>query len=112
MAAERYEIRLDPERRRKLSYLAEQREVPVSETVRQIIDEAYEEAMVEYRLGLVRHIAEAEIEDVPDPEELSRQLDATYDIPDPYRHEHTGVRSRPPTRTKGARAVRPRTGRA
>jgi hypothetical protein len=108
MVTDRYEIRLDPERREKLTYLASKREIPVSETVRRIIDEAYDEAMIEYRLDLVRQIAEAEIEDVPHPKELSRQLDATHDIPDPYRHQHSGVRRRPSAPAKGAGTRRSR----
>jgi predicted DNA-binding protein len=112
MVSRRYEVRLDPERREKLTYLASQRQTPVSETIRRMIDEAYDEAMLEYRLDLVRRIAEAEIEDVPDPQELSRQLDATHDIPDPYRHQHTGVRRRARPPAKGTSTGRSRTSRS
>ena len=110
MVTQRYEMRLDEERRRKLDYLADKRGSAASDTMRHLIDQAYEDEMREYRLALVRHIAEANIEDVPDPEELSRQLDATYDIPDPYRREHTGVRGRSRAPTKGTGERRPRAG--
>ena len=45
MVTERLEVRLDRERRRKLSELAQGRGVPVSQAVRQMIDEAYKEAL-------------------------------------------------------------------
>jgi hypothetical protein len=77
--AQRYEIRLDEERRKKLGYLAERRGSPASDAIRDLIDRAYEEEMLEYRLELVRQIGEANIEDVPNPEELSRQLAEAYD---------------------------------
>jgi len=84
MAAERYEIRLDSERRRQLRELAALYEASASDVVRRLIDQAYEELDRERRLEAVRKMASLEIEDVPDPEELSRQLDATHDIPDLY----------------------------
>jgi hypothetical protein len=82
MASERYEIRLDSEHRRKLRELSAVRDAPASEVVREMIDEAYEEILVERRMALVKRIGELEIEDVPDPEALSRQLASTYDTPD------------------------------
>jgi predicted transcriptional regulator len=82
MASERYEIRLDSEYRRKLKELASMRDAPAAEVVREMIDEAYEAILIERRMALVRRIAELDIEDVPDPETLSRQLASTYDTPD------------------------------
>lgn len=79
MVAERLEVRLDAEHRRKLSELAASRSAPVSEVVRQMIDESYEEIMRERRRRAVREIAAMEIEDVPDPETLSRQLESAHD---------------------------------
>lgn len=111
MASERLEVRLDPNRRKKLDYLANQADAPASELVRRFIDSAYESAMIEHRLELVAHIASAELEAVPDPEELSRQLDETYEIADPYRHEHSGLRGRTAARSKGTRNTRAGTGR-
>lgn len=80
MVAERLEVRLDPERRRKLADLAARRGAPISEVVRQLIDQAYEEVSLEERLRAVRELVELEVEDVPDPETLSRQLEATHDL--------------------------------
>jgi len=81
---ERLEVRLDPERRWKLTKLAEERKAPVSEVVLRLIDNAYEEVLAERRrVGLARML-NAEVEDVPGPDELSRQLDGTHDLPDLY----------------------------
>jgi predicted transcriptional regulator len=78
MTTERVEVRLDSERKKKLDKIAEIRDESVSELVRQMIDLLYDEAMVEYRLGLVRRMSEANVEDMPDPEELARQMNDKY----------------------------------
>jgi len=85
MVAERFEIRLDPERRKWLSQVAKDEGETAADAFRRLLDLGYEVWMKERRLAAVRCIAEANLEDVPDPEELSRQLDSTHDIPDPYR---------------------------
>ena len=82
MVTERLEVRLDRERRRKLSELAQGRGVPVSEAVRQMIDEAYKEALRERRHRAARELARLAVEDVPDPATLSRQLEGTYEPAD------------------------------
>ena len=41
--AHRLEVRLDPERRSRLEELAREKGAPISEVVRQLIDDAYEE---------------------------------------------------------------------
>jgi hypothetical protein len=79
MVTERLEVRLDPERRRKLSELAEGQAAPVSEVVRRLIDRAYEDALRQRRRLAAKRLAEIEAEDVPDPETLSRQLEGVYD---------------------------------
>jgi predicted DNA-binding protein len=84
MAEERLEVRLDPERGRKLRKIAETRGVTLSYAVREMIDTAIEDDEREERHRAVERIANANVEDVPDPEELSRQLDATHDLPDLY----------------------------
>ncbi len=75
---ERLEVRLDRERRRKLSELAAAHGAPVSEVVRQIIDQAYEEAVRVRHLRAAQELAGLAIEDVPDPEILSSQLEGIY----------------------------------
>lgn len=82
MVTERLEVRLDRERRRKLSELAAAHGAPVSEVVRQIIDQAYEEALQVRRLRAARELPGLAVEDVPDPETLSRQLEGTYEPTD------------------------------
>jgi predicted DNA-binding protein len=82
MASERdrLEVRLDPENRRKLDAVCRARGGPVSRVVRELIDEAYEDVLRERRRRAVEVIASLEIEEMPDPDELSRQLDSTYDV--------------------------------
>lgn len=79
MVTQRLEVRLDPEHRRKLAELAASRRTPISELVRKLIDRAYEADMRERRLRAVRELAAMEIEDVPEPKTLKRQLDSAHD---------------------------------
>ena len=79
MATERLDVRLDRERRRRLSALATARGGSVSEVVREMIDQAYEEALRADRVRAARELAQLAVEDVPDPETLRRQLEGTYD---------------------------------
>lgn len=83
MATERLEVRLDEERRRKLAEVASRRGTPVSEVVRMMIDQAYEDLLRERRSEAARRIASMEIAGVPDPDELSRELERA--------HEPTGL---------------------
>ena len=78
MVTERLDVRLDPEHRRKLSELAASLGASVSEIVRKMIDHAYDEALRERRRRAAQRIAQLQVEDVPDPETLSRQLEGTY----------------------------------
>jgi hypothetical protein len=80
MVLERLDVRLDKERRRKLAELAEKEGLSLSDAVRRMIDREYEAIELENRLAAVRRIAAANIEDVPDPETLSKQLEETYDL--------------------------------
>ena len=84
MVSERLEVRLDGEHRRRLKELAETRRSSISELVREMIDREYEAVQLERRLQLVREIAGMNVEDVPDPETLSKQLAQTYDLGDLY----------------------------
>lgn len=84
MVSERLEVRIDPDRKQKLAALAEARSAPLSDVIRELIDRAYDEILAERRRLAVERICQMEIEDVPDPEELSRQLDRTHEIPDLY----------------------------
>ena len=75
----RLNVRLDLEHRRKLEVLIEEKGEPISEVVRRLINDAYEEIMLERRIRAVERIGSLEVEDVPDPVQLSRELEATYD---------------------------------
>lgn len=79
MGSDRYEIRLDSEHRRKLSELAAVRDAPASEVVREIIDEAYEDIIRVERVKAAGELAAMAVEDVPDPETVSRQLESAHD---------------------------------
>lgn len=84
MVAERLEVRLDPERRRRLAVIAAGQGKPASEVVRQMIDRAYQEDLREQRMRAALELGQLEVEEVPDPEVLSRQLDDAYELPDLY----------------------------
>ncbi len=79
MTTQRLEVRLDPEHQRRLRDLAALRNIPVSETVRRLIDEAYDAGLNARRLQAALALGQMEIEDVPDPATLSKQLEQTYD---------------------------------
>jgi hypothetical protein len=84
MLAERLEVRLDSEHRRRLTEIAASRRIPVSEVVRQMIDETYQAIDRAERLRAAQDLISLQIEDVPDPDVLSRQLDETHELPDLY----------------------------
>ena len=75
----RLEVRLDDERRRRLEQLAVARGIPISEVVRRLIDDAYEEAMRKRRHDAVARQVRLEVEDPPDPATLSRELEEAHE---------------------------------
>ncbi len=75
---DRLEVRLDGERRRKLAEVAAVYGTGASEAVRLIIDQAYERVTDERRRLAVTMLASMAVEDVPDEEELARQLDHAH----------------------------------
>lgn len=79
MKSQRLDVRLDPERQKRLRALAAQYHTPISDVVRRLIDGAYEETMRERRLRIVEELSQMAVESMPDPDELSRQLEATYE---------------------------------
>ena len=79
MATERLDMRLDQERRRKLRELATEQGTPVSEMVRRLIDRAYEETLAARRKRAAHELSRLEVEEVPDPATLHRQLEATHE---------------------------------
>lgn len=75
----RLEVRLDDARRSRLEEMAQTKGVPVSEVVRSLIDDAYEEIARQRRWRAFERLVNLNGEVMPDPEELSRQLDAAHD---------------------------------
>jgi uncharacterized protein (DUF1778 family) len=84
MLAERLEVRLDSEHRRRLVEIASLQGKPISDIVRDLIDNAYDEVDRARRLRAAEELGRLAIEDVPEPEELARQLEGTYELPDLY----------------------------
>ncbi len=79
MRREQVEIKLDPETRGKLEEMAAARGSSVSELVRSLIEHSYEEEVA----GVVRsqaaeRIGRMEVENVPEPAELKRQLSEAH----------------------------------
>ena len=75
----RLDVRLDSEHRQRLEKLAEEKGEPISEVVRRLINDAYEEIMRERRIRAAETLASLEVEDPPDPEQLSRELEAAHE---------------------------------
>jgi hypothetical protein len=84
MVTKRLEMRIEEDRLARLERVAKEEGESISEIARRFMDRGYEDWMKERRKEAVRRMSELQIEDVPDPEELSRQLDATHDLPDLY----------------------------
>ena len=79
MTTERLDVRLDQERKRKLRELAEEQGAPVSEMVRRLIDQAYEDTLAARRKRAAWELGQLEIEDVPEPVTLEQQLEAAHE---------------------------------
>ena len=74
----RLDVRLDEERRRRLNELVEERGEPISMVVRSLIDDAYEDASRKRRECALARLIQLEVEDPPDPDTLSRQLEDAH----------------------------------
>ncbi len=79
----RLDVRLDFEHRRRLEELAQENGVPISEIVRRLIDGAYEDIVRTRRKQAIERLIGLNLEDPPDPDTLSRELEAA--------HEHGGI---------------------
>ena len=76
----RLDVRLDSEQRRRLEELAQENGVPISEVVRRLIDDAYEDVVrARRKQAIERLIGWLNVEDPPDPANLSRELEAAHD---------------------------------
>lgn len=83
MVTERLEVRLEPGQREKLERMARTRGVSVAAVVRDLVESGYEDLELAERLAAARRIGALHIEDLPEPEELARQLAETHDSPLP-----------------------------
>lgn len=75
----RLAVRLDSARRSRLEEIAQNKGAPVSEVVRSLIDDAYEDLRRERRMRAVERLASMNACEMPDPEELARQLESAHD---------------------------------
>jgi hypothetical protein len=78
MTTQRIDIRLDSARKRKLKDMAERRGASVSEVLREAIDRLYEGEVQDARRRAAQAIIAMQIEDLPDPAELKRQMNEAY----------------------------------
>jgi len=79
MRTERVEVRLDSETRSKLEELAAARGSSVSELVRSLIERSHEEEVAGASRPAAERIGGMEVEDVPEPAELKRQLSEAHE---------------------------------
>jgi hypothetical protein len=79
----RVEMRLDDETYEDLAEFAAERQVTVSAVIREAIELLREKRDYEERKRAVDEIAAMEIEEMPDPDELARQMNSRYagDLP-------------------------------
>ena len=75
----RLDVRLNAEQRRRLEELAEEQGAPISDVVRHLIDDAYEDVMRERRKRAVERLMRLAVEEPPDPSALSRELEAAHE---------------------------------
>ena len=75
----RLDVRLEAEHRRRLEELAQEKGMPISDVVRFLIDGAYEEIMRERRREAAERLIGLNVEDPPDPDILSRELEAAHE---------------------------------
>ena len=75
----RLDGRLKVEHRRHLEELALDKGVPISEVVRSLIGGTIEEVLQERRRRTTEHLTRMNIEDPPDSESLSRQLEEAHE---------------------------------
>ena len=74
----RLDVRLDTEQRRRLEELVADQGKPISQVVRRLIDDAYEDVMRKRRMEAVERLANLNAERPPDPAELSRILEQAH----------------------------------
>ena len=77
--ASRLDVRLDPTRRQRLEEMARERGLPISDVIRSLIDDSYESILLERRRQAVEQLINLGVEEPPDPEALSCELEAAHE---------------------------------
>lgn len=75
----RLDVRLEFEQRRRLEELAKDRGLPISEVIRRLIDGAYDEILRERRRQAAERLIGLNVEEPPDPDTLSRELEEAHE---------------------------------
>ena len=78
----RIDVRLDVEHRRRLEELAQEKGAAISDVVRSLIDGAYEDILRSRRKEAIERLIGLNVEDPPDPPDpdtLSRELEAAHE---------------------------------
>ncbi len=75
----RLDVRLDAERRRRLEELVEERGIPITDVVRCLIDDAYEDVVRARRRQAIERLIGLNVEDPPDADTLSGELEAAHE---------------------------------
>ena len=76
---DRLDVRLNAEHRRRLEELAQEKGESISDVVRGLIDGAYEDIMRTRRKQAVERLIALNVEVPPDPDTLSRELEAAHE---------------------------------
>jgi predicted transcriptional regulator len=79
MARDRLEVRLGPEGQERLRRIAHHRHKGMSEVVRDLIDDAYEELRRADRIAAARELGEMQALELGTPEELEAEIETMYD---------------------------------
>ena len=75
----RLDVRLNGKHRQRLEELARERGLAISDVVRCMIDAAYEDILRTRREQAVEQLIGLNLEDPPDPETVSRELEAAHE---------------------------------
>ena len=75
----RLDVRLDAERRQRLEELSAAHGAPISEVVRRLIDDAYEDVQRTRRKQAIERLIGLKVEVPQDPDVQSRELEAAHE---------------------------------
>ena len=81
MTTDRLEVRLDPEQRRRMDALATDACTSASQLGRDLREQAYAQLELRRRRAAAQMLGALSVGDVPEPEELTTQLDRAYEQP-------------------------------